>query len=55
MSDAQAAFAEWCEAHDVPHATACTTDEAIAVLEVWGCLRINFSGLRSKQHEALSR
>jgi hypothetical protein len=46
LSDAQENFQFWCIRHSVPHSVAFTFDEALAVLDTWGCLRIKIGGER---------
>jgi hypothetical protein len=46
LSDAQQDFQLWCIRHGVPHSVADTLDQALAVLDAWGCLRIRIGGDR---------
>jgi hypothetical protein len=46
LSDAQADFQTWCIRHNVPHSVAFTFDEALAVLDAWGALRIRIGDSR---------
>jgi hypothetical protein len=39
LSDAQERFQLWCIRHGVPHSVAYSVDDALAVLNAWGCLR----------------
>jgi hypothetical protein len=44
LADSQEEFAAWCAEHGVPHVVAFTLDEALAVFERWGCLRVKLAG-----------
>jgi hypothetical protein len=44
LSDDQEAFQEWAIARGVPHSVVRSVDEALAVLDAWGALRIKISG-----------
>jgi VRR-NUC domain len=44
LSDVQEAFQLWCIRHNIPHSVAYSLDEALAVLDHWGCLRIKIGG-----------
>lgn len=43
LTDAQRDFESWCNAGAIPHAVAFTLDDALAVLDSWGCLRIKIT------------
>jgi hypothetical protein len=44
LTEDQADFQLWCIAHAVPYSVAYSIDEALAVLDAWGCLRIKIGG-----------
>jgi hypothetical protein len=46
LSDSQELFQLWWIRHNIPHSVVYTFDEALAVLDHWGCLRINVGGVR---------
>jgi hypothetical protein len=46
LSDDQEAFRLHCIRHGWPHSVAYTLDDALAVLDYWGCLRIKIGGAR---------
>jgi hypothetical protein len=45
LTDDQEASQAWCADHAVPHAVARTSDQAIAILDAWGALRIKIAGV----------
>jgi hypothetical protein len=46
LSNPQEEFQLWCIRHCVPHSVVFTLDEALALLDGWGCLRIKMGGAR---------
>jgi hypothetical protein len=46
LSDEQEDFQLWCIRHNIPHSVAFAFDEALAVLDAWGCLRVKIGGAR---------
>lgn len=51
LSENQVAYQAWCIRHGVPHPTYRTLDEALTILDAWGCLRIELAGLARKGGE----
>jgi hypothetical protein len=47
LTEDQADFQTWCIANGVPYSVAWKIDEALAVLDAWGCLRIKIGGASS--------
>ena len=43
LTEDQETFRTWCVENGAPHAVARTVDEALAVFETWGCLRIKLT------------
>jgi hypothetical protein len=46
LTDDQTDFQTWCIAHAVPYSVAYSIDQALTVLDAWGCLRIAIGGAR---------
>ena len=46
LSEDQEVFQEWAIARGVPHSVARSVDEALAVLDAWGVLRVKIGGAR---------
>jgi hypothetical protein len=46
LTDDQEAFQLWCIRNGIPYSVCWTIDEALAVLDAWGCLRIKIGGGR---------
>jgi hypothetical protein len=44
LTEDQKAFQLWADKHSVPYTVAYSFDEALAVLDAWGCLRIRMHG-----------
>jgi hypothetical protein len=45
LTEDQESFQLWCVRHRVPHSVAFTLDQALAILDHWGCLRIRIGGV----------
>jgi hypothetical protein len=45
LTDEQRDFKDWCIAHGAPHFVVQTTDEAMAVLSLWGVLRFKLAAM----------
>lgn len=48
LTEDQEAFQTWCIAHNLPHSVCWTIDDVLAVLDLWGCLRIKITAKGSK-------
>jgi hypothetical protein len=46
LSEVQETFQLWCIRHNVPHSVADSLDQALAVFDHWGCLRLKIGGAR---------
>ena len=44
LSEEQEQFQLWCIRHNVPHSVADSFDQALKILDHWGCLRIRIGG-----------
>ncbi len=49
LTEDQAAFEGWCQRGGVPYAIAWTFDEALTVLDAWGCLTIRLTGTAERE------
>lgn len=46
LSDEQDKFRDWCIRHGVPHVVAFSIDDALAAVDLWGCLTHRIGGAR---------